>query len=335
MASARFASLKPREMLRTIALTGFAALIAAATIPLAPPARAQIGNIFSDQPRPPGAIPRGNPPPPPDEDEDAPEELPQGRVLPTPNRLPPGQGVPPPGAFQSQPLPPPPGGTVPQNAPPAAAGAPARQPPGQGVAVAPPGANPAPGQPKNVPQTPATLQPGDEIVTEPPAEKIINKRASFTGLDKITGRTINFDEAVGETVQFGALRIKTDACYTRPATEAANTDGFVEVDEITLQGEVKRIFSGWMFAASPGLHAVEHPIYDVWLTGCKDPETTVVSAQPDPPKPTPPPAAQKRPPAPRQAAPRPPPPQQQVQEAPPPPPPPQQQRGGLFGIFRQ
>jgi hypothetical protein len=319
-------------MLRTIVLTGFAVLMAAATIPFAPPARAQIGNIFSDQPpRPPGAIPRGSQPPAPDDEEDVPEELPQGRVLPTPSRLPQGQGVPPPGAFQSQPLPPPPGSAVaPQNAPPAAAGVPPR-PPGQGVAVAPPGANPAPGQPKNVPQTPATLQPGDEIVTEPPAEKIVNKKASFTGLDKITGRTINFDEAIGETVQFGALRIKTDACYTRPATEAANTDGFVEVDEITLQGEVKRIFSGWMFAASPGLHAVEHPIYDVWLTGCKDPENTVVSAQQaEPPKPAPPPAAQRRPP-PRQAAPRPP--QQQVQEAPPPPR--QQQPGGLFGGFRQ
>src|ERR1700761_496931 len=321
MMSARFASLKPREMHRTIVLTGFAALLAAATIPLAPPARAQIGNIFSDQPpRPPGAIPRGSQQPPPasDDDEDMPDDLPQGRVL--PGRLPPGQAVPPPGAFQSQPLPPPPGSAAaPQNAPPAAAGAPSQPRPGQGVAVARPGAN-APGQPKNVPQTPATLQPGDEIVTEPPAEKIINKRASFTGLDKITGRTINFDEAIGETVQFGALRIKTDACYTRPATEATNTDGFVEVDEITLQGEVKRIFSGWMFAASAGLHAVEHPIYDVWLTGCKDPETTVVSAQqPDPLKqanPTPPPAAQKRPPAQRQAVPRPP--QQQVQEAPPP-----------------
>ncbi len=130
------------------------------------------------------------------------------------------------------------------------------------------------------------------------------KRRAFTGLDKITGRTINFDEAIGETVQFGALRIKTDACYTASATEATNTDGFVEVDEITLQGEVKRIFSGWMFAASPGLHGVEHPIYDVWLTGCKDPDTTMVSAQPDPPKPAaPPPAAQKRPPAQRQAVP--------------------------------
>ena len=148
-----------------------------------------------------------------------------------------------------------------------------------------------------MPQTPAPLQPGDEIVTEPPAQKIINKKASFSGLDKITGRIINFDEDIGETVQFGALRVKTDACYTRPATEAANTDAFVEVDEITLQGEVKRIFSGWMFAASPGLHGVEHPIYDIWLTDCKGPETTVVTAAPDPPKtpaPPPPPPAQKR-----------------------------------------
>ena len=130
-------------------------------------------------------------------------------------------------------------------------------PPQPACAVAPPGANPPPGQrqPKGVPQSPATLQPGDEVVTEPPAQKIINKKASFSGLDKITGRIINFDEDIGETVQFGALRVKTDACYTRPATEAANTDAFVEVDEITLQGEVKRIFSGWMFAASPGLHA--------------------------------------------------------------------------------
>ncbi len=95
-----------------------------------------------------------------------------------------------------------------------------------------------------MPQSPPTLQPGDEVVSEPPAQKIVNKKASFSGLDKITGRIINFDEDIGETVQFGALRVKTDACYTRPATEAANTDAFVEVDEITLQGEVKRIFLG-------------------------------------------------------------------------------------------
>ena len=309
-------------MFRTIALTGFAALIAASTISLAPPARAQIGNIFSDPPlRPPGAIPGDNQP---DDDEEVPE-LPRGRLLPTPNRLPPGQGVPRPGSFQAQPLAPPPGTTVvPQN----------RQP---GIAVAPPSANPLPGlppgqrQPKGVPQSPASLQPGDEVVSEPPASRITNKKASFSGLDKITGRIINFDEDIGETVQFGALRVKTSACYTRPATEAANTDAFVEVDEITLQGEVKRIFSGWMFAASPGLHAVEHPVYDIWLTDCKGPDQTIVSAKPEPPKPAPPPPKRAQ----RHVAPRSPPPQPRFQQPPAPtPPPPQQQRqrpGGLFG----
>src|SRR5665647_2937276 len=218
-------------------------------------------------------------------------------------------------------LAPPPGTTViPQNVPPGIAVTPPQ--PNQGVAVAPPGTNPLPGapgqkQPKGVPQAPATLQPGDEVVTEPPAQKIINKKASFSGLDKITGRIINFDEDIGETVQFGALRVKTDACYTRPATEAANTDAFVEVDEITLQGEVKRIFSGWMFAASPGLHGVEHPIYDIWLTDCKNPDTTVVTAAPtEAPRPAPaaPPPAQRRAPPKQVVRPPPPPPQQQTQQ---------------------
>jgi hypothetical protein len=328
-------------MFRTIVLTGFAAFVAALMITAASPAQAQIGNIFSDPPlRPPGAIPRGQPQPPADDDEEVPE-LPRGRLLPTPNRPPPGQGAPPPGAFQTQPLAPPPGTTVvPQNTQPGIAVAPP-QPRDPGSVNTPPGANPLPGLPPgqrqprtapgqaNVPGSPATLQPGDEVVTEPPATKITNKKASFSGLDKITGRIINFDEDIGETVQFGALRVKTSACYTRPSTEAANTDAFVEVDEITLQGEVKRIFSGWMYAASPGLHGVEHPVYDIWLTDCKVPDQTIVSAAPEPPKP-PPPAAQKRPPPPKQAAPRPPP-QPQFQQQPPPPPPQQQRPGGLFG----
>src|SRR5664279_4811783 len=149
-------------MFRTITLAGFAVLLAATSISLAPPARAQIGNIFSDpSPRPPGNIPRGNQPQAPDDEEEVPE-LPQGRVLPAPNRPLPGQGVPPPGSVQSQPLAPPPGTTViPQNVSPGIAVTPPQ--PSQGVAATPPGANPPPGQhqPKSVPQVPATLQPGD------------------------------------------------------------------------------------------------------------------------------------------------------------------------------
>ena len=107
----------------------------------------------------------------------------------------------------------------------------------------------------------------------------------FAGLDKITGRTISFDAAIGETVQFGALQVTARACYTRPPTEATNTDAFVEVDEVTLQGEIKRIFTGWMFASSPGLHAVEHPIYDVWLTDCASPASGSVAQSAAPPVP--------------------------------------------------
>ncbi len=101
------------------------------------------------------------------------------------------------------------------------------------------------------------------------AERISNPVAEFTGIDKITGRIITFDVYVDETVQFGALQVTPRVCYSSPETEEPKTDSFVEVDEITLDRKIRRIFSGWMFAESPGLNAVEHPIYDVWLKTCK------------------------------------------------------------------
>jgi hypothetical protein len=130
------------------------------------------------------------------------------------------------------------------------------------------------------------------------ADPIRHPTAIFAGLDKTTGRIINFEVAIDETVQFGALQLTPRVCNTRPQTEAPQTTSFVEVDELILkpdrQGrveakiepakidgkqEAKRIFSGWMFAASPGLHGVEHPVYDVWLVDCKGGKET---AQPQP-----------------------------------------------------
>lgn len=101
------------------------------------------------------------------------------------------------------------------------------------------------------------------------AAPVGNPVAIFSGLDKITGRIITFDVAIDETVQFGALQITPRVCNTRPPTEPAQTTSFVEVDEITLQNQIRRIFTGWMFAASPGLNAIEHPVYDIWLVNCK------------------------------------------------------------------
>ena len=101
------------------------------------------------------------------------------------------------------------------------------------------------------------------------AARINNPVAVFAGIDKITGRITTFDVYVDETVQFGALQVTPKVCYSRDETEAQKIDAFVEVDEITLDRKIRRIFTGWMFADSPGLNAVEHPIYDVWLKECK------------------------------------------------------------------
>jgi len=101
------------------------------------------------------------------------------------------------------------------------------------------------------------------------AGRVANPVAEFAGLDKITGRIISFDVYIDETVQFGALQVTPRVCYSRPEAEEPKTDSFVEVDEITLDRKIRRIFTGWMFAESPGLNAVEHPVYDVWLKACK------------------------------------------------------------------
>lgn len=101
------------------------------------------------------------------------------------------------------------------------------------------------------------------------AQPIANPVAALAGLDKITGRITRFDVYIGETVLFGALELTPRACYNRPATETQRTSAFLEVDQRSLNGASKRIFTGWMFADSPALHAIDHAIYDVWLIECK------------------------------------------------------------------
>jgi hypothetical protein len=268
--------------------------VIAVTLGLVVPAAAQFGWIFGDPPRPPSTVPGGRQQmPPPPSDPEQPDYPPPPANYPPPSNYPPAPGGPMSGpqsgrpnggpyddSVQSRPLPPPPGSAL----------DPAPRGP---IALTPPAAQgPAPRAPREQQPIDTSPRPGDEVVTEPPSQRIVNKAALFSGLDKITGRIISFDVAIGETVQFGALQVTPRACYTRPATEAQNTDSFIEVDEVTLQGEVRRIFSGWVFAASPGLHAVEHPIYDIWLTDCKSP--VVAAAEPAAP---PPAAAAPAPPA--------------------------------------
>jgi hypothetical protein len=307
--------------------TSVAAIATAVALGLVVPAAAQFGWIFGDPPRPPSNVPGGRPQQPPQQPypqqpdyPPPPANYPPANYPPPPDYQPGGQ---PPGV-QSRPLPPPSGaaldpapraplpppGAAPTNLAPNLGPAPGGPAPGG------PALGPAPRGPRGQPAD-TSPQPGDEVITEPPPQRIVNKSALFSGLDKITGRIISFDVSIGETVQFGALQVTPRTCFTRPTTETQNTDAFIEVEEVTLQGEVRRIFTGWVFAASPGLHAVEHPIYDIWLTDCKSP---VVVAEPVAPAPTPaaappprnPPAQPKQKQAPKQQ------PQQQTQQGLPP-----------------
>ena len=103
------------------------------------------------------------------------------------------------------------------------------------------------------------------------AQRIENSVAVFAALDKVTAKISRLEVPLNQTATFGALKVTPRVCYTRAPTEPPKTTTFVEVDEMQLDGKEKRIFSGWMFADSPGLNAVEHPVFDVWLTDCTQP----------------------------------------------------------------
>ncbi|MFZ0851280.1 MAG: DUF2155 domain-containing protein [Hyphomicrobiaceae bacterium] len=107
------------------------------------------------------------------------------------------------------------------------------------------------------------------------AQRIDNAVAVFAALDKVTAKISRLEVPLNQTATFGALKITPRVCYSRAPTEPPKTTSFVEVEETQLDGKEKRIFSGWMFADSPGLNAVEHPVFDVWLTDCSQPQRQV------------------------------------------------------------
>ena len=92
-------------------------------------------------------------------------------------------------------------------------------------------------------------------------------------LDKITARTQVFEAQVGRTIKFGEVYIKVRACRKAPELEQPESAAFLQVWEVP-PGQAEQadkaewIFSGWMFASSPGLSAMDHPIYDVWVLDC-------------------------------------------------------------------
>jgi len=92
--------------------------------------------------------------------------------------------------------------------------------------------------------------------------------AKLQGLDKITARVSTIEATVGQPVVFGALQITVRACDKRPPEETPESAAYLEIVERKVNEEPKPVFSGWMFASSPAVSALEHPIYDIWVLDC-------------------------------------------------------------------
>jgi len=98
-------------------------------------------------------------------------------------------------------------------------------------------------------------------------ENLTGRGAVLQAMDKVTARISKIEAPVGEVVRYGEIEIHVKSCRKRPPEEPPESAAFLEIFE-TKKGERRRIFGGWMFASSPALSAMEHPVYDVWVVDC-------------------------------------------------------------------
>lgn len=102
------------------------------------------------------------------------------------------------------------------------------------------------------------------------ADDLICDTAILQGLDKVTGRVMTIEAPVGATVHFGTLEIIARTCRKRPPEEPPEAAAFLDIWEIRQGEPTQSLFRGWMFASSPALSALEHPVYDIWVVDCTD-----------------------------------------------------------------
>ena len=113
----------------------------------------------------------------------------------------------------------------------------------------------------------------------PPLADAPGTTLMLRGLDKITGKPTAIVAPIGKPVQFATLTITARYCYSTPASETPETSAFLQIDDHRPDQSEKRIFSGWMYASSPGLNGMQHPLYDVWVINCSNgaPNTPVAA----------------------------------------------------------
>lgn len=88
-------------------------------------------------------------------------------------------------------------------------------------------------------------------------------------LDKITGRVRTVEAPIDQTIRFGTLDIMARTCRQRPPEEAPESAAFLEIREVKPGETPRTLYVGWMFASSPAVSALEHPVYDVWVIECR------------------------------------------------------------------
>lgn len=111
----------------------------------------------------------------------------------------------------------------------------------------------------------AGLAPAAPAMAEPMEEK---GTAVLQALDKVTARVQQIEVPVGDAVGFGAITITVRACRKATPIDPPESAAFLEIDETRPDEADMRLFSGWMFASSPALSPLEHPVYDVWVLDC-------------------------------------------------------------------
>ena len=89
------------------------------------------------------------------------------------------------------------------------------------------------------------------------------------GMDKVTARVWSFEAPIGRTVRFGTLEIVVQKCERTPPEEPPESAAYLDIYEAKSNEARIDLFHGWMFASSPGLSGLEHPVYDVWVLDCK------------------------------------------------------------------
>ena len=108
------------------------------------------------------------------------------------------------------------------------------------------------------------------LLTSPGVQADPFNTAVLQGLDKVTARVSTIEVPLGDTAKFGALEIIVRACDKRPPEETPESAAFLDVWEVRPGEPAVSIFRGWMFASSPALSALEHPVYDVWVIDCRN-----------------------------------------------------------------